>query len=241
MRIDTELVRRGIYVSRTRAVRAISEGLVFADGKIVTKPSFDVNEKTVIEAKEDPVPYVSRGALKLKGTLEHFNISPKGHVCIDIGASTGGFTQILLEGGASSVTCVDVGHGQLAKEIKNDLRVTAMEGFDARKIVEEEEMKEHFTLASIDVSFISLEKILPAAAFALKKDGLCICLIKPQFEAGRKFLNKKGIVTSEKVRQEVLERFGAYASIFFYTGEIIESPIEGGDGNIEYLTLLKKR
>lgn len=241
MRIDIELVRRGFYASRTRAVRAIDAGLVSADGKKVLKPSFEVSENTLIEAAQDPVPYVGRGAFKLKGALEAFKISPEGLKCIDIGSSTGGFTEILLKNGAASVHCVDVGHDQLDRKIAADERVTVMEGFDARKLTEKAELKEYFTLASIDVSFISLDKILPAAAFVLKTGGICVCLIKPQFEAGKKNLDKKGIVRSSEARKQVTENFKEYASVLFTVKDIIQSPIEGGDGNIEYLAELIKK
>jgi 23S rRNA (cytidine1920-2'-O)/16S rRNA (cytidine1409-2'-O)-methyltransferase len=232
-RIDRLLVTRGLFDSRARAQDAIAAGLVKANGKIIAKASEEVAADSAIEATPAH-PYVSRGALKLIAALDHFKIDPKNRVCLDIGASTGGFTQVLLERGAAKVTAVDVGTAQLHQNLRGDPRITSLEQTDIRTLVAAR-LDPKPTLIVIDVSFISLKQVLPAALKLAARPAHLIALIKPQFEAGRAHL-KKGIVRDETVRAAVCAEIEELVkSLGGGVIGIVPSPIEGGDGNIEYL------
>ena len=233
LRIDRLLVTRGLFDSRARAQDAIAAGLVKANGKVIAKASEEVAADAAIEASPAH-PYVSRGALKLIAALDHFKIDPKGRVCLDIGASTGGFTQVLLERGAAHVTAVDVGTAQLHPSLRGDPRITSLEQTDIRTL-DAARLDPRPDLIVIDVSFISLKQVLPAALKLAARPAQLIALIKPQFEAGRAQL-KKGIVRDEAVRRAVCDDIAAL--VFMTEGHVlgvIPSPIEGGDGNVEYL------
>ncbi|MDQ4135403.1 MAG: TlyA family RNA methyltransferase [Pseudomonadota bacterium] len=232
-RADVVLVERGFFASRARAQEAISAGLVTVNGAVVRKASDTVPEEAVIMA-EQPHPYVSRGGVKLAAALDLFQIDPTDKVCLDIGASTGGFTEVLLKRGAAHVYAVDVGHGQLHPTIVGNARVTNLEGTDARALNGELIPRKADLLVS-DVSFISLKLVLPAAIALLKPCADMAVLVKPQFEAGRDHV-KKGIVRDGAVHRAVCEDMRAFvASLGFEIMGLAPSPIEGGDGNREFL------
>ncbi len=233
MRADTALVARGLFESRAKAQEAIAAGLVRADGRVLRKASEALAETAAIEA-EAPYPWVSRGGLKLAAALDAFGFDPQGCVCLDTGASTGGFTHVLLERGAKLVYAIDVGHGQLHPKIAQDPRVDAHEGLDARKLTPAL-FKQPPRLITCDVSFISLKLILPAVLPLAADDACLAALIKPQFEVGPAHV-VKGIVKSEAVRQEACAAIAACVEALGWsvTG-LIPSPIAGGDGNIEFL------
>jgi 23S rRNA (cytidine1920-2'-O)/16S rRNA (cytidine1409-2'-O)-methyltransferase len=233
LRIDRLLVTRGLFDSRAKAQDAIAAGLVKANGKVIAKASDEVADDAAIEASPAH-PYVSRGALKLIAALDHFRIDPKDRVCLDGGASTGGFTQVLLERGARHVTAVDVGTAQLHSTLRGDPRIASLEQTDIRTL-DAARLDPKPDLIVIDVSFISLKQVLPAALKLAARPAHLIALIKPQFEAGREHL-KKGIVRDEAVRRAVCDEIAALAtSLGASVLGVIPSPIEGGDGNIEYL------
>lgn len=238
-RLDSELVTRGIARSRERAKEMIKNGLVKVGGKTAKKPSDEVTENDVIEACECEQ-YVGRGALKLEKAAETFGLDFTGKKCLDIGASTGGFTEYMIRHGASVVYAVDVGHEQLAQELCKDERVVNMEGTDIRNVIVDD-IGGETDFVSVDVSFISLTKILPKISELLKAEGLSAVLIKPQFEAGRSNIGKKGIVKDRKVHERVLTELDHE---FRLSGlmpiDYTYSPVRGGSGNIEYLVLLKK-
>ena len=222
-RADVVLVERGFFASRARAQEAIAAGLVTVNGAVIRKASDAVPEEAVITA-EQPHPYVSRGGVKLAAALDAFHIDPKNKICLDIGASTGGFTEVLVKRGAAHVYAVDVGHGQLHPTIVGNARVTNFEGMDARSLTTGLIPQAADLLVS-DVSFIALLK--PRAELAV--------LVKPQFEAGRDYV-KKGIVRDEAVHRAVCEDMAAFvASLGFTIIGLVPSPIEGGDGNREFL------
>jgi len=232
-RADVVLVERGFFASRARAQEAIAAGLVTVNGTPLRKASDPVPEEAVITA-EQPHPYVSRGGVKLAAALDAFALDPKGWVCLDVGASTGGFTQVLLMRGAAHVYAVDVGHGQLHPAVAADPRVTDLEGTDARALTPAL-VPQPADLLVADVSFISLKLVLPAAVALLKPRAALAVLVKPQFEAGRGRV-KKGIVRDEAVRREVGEDLTAFvASLGFAPLGLVPSPIAGGDGNLEFL------
>lgn len=232
-RIDRLLVERGLFDSRAKAQDAIAAGLVRAGGKTVTKASEEVTADAQIEARPAH-PYVSRGALKLVAALDHFKVDPKGRNCLDIGASTGGFTQLLLERGAARVYAVDVGTAQLHQSLRSDPRIVSLEQTDIRTL-DAAALDPKPDLIVCDVSFISLKLILPAAFKLAARPAQLIALIKPQFEAGRAQL-KKGIVRDEAVRQQVCDDIAKLVeSLGGRVLGVIPSPIEGGDGNVEYL------
>lgn len=232
-RIDRLLVERGLFDSRARAQDAIAAGLVKANGKVVTKASEEVAADAAIEASPAH-PYVSRGALKLIAALDHFKFDPTGRVCLDIGASTGGFTQVLIERGAARVYAVDVGTAQLHRSLRGDPRIISLEQTDIRPL-DAARLDPKPDLIVVDVSFISLKQILPAALKLTVRPAQLIALIKPQFEAGREHL-KKGIVRDEAVRQAVCDDIATLlTSLGANVLGVIPSPIEGGDGNVEYL------
>ncbi|NIX76765.1 TlyA family RNA methyltransferase [Microvirga terricola] len=232
-RADMVLVERGFFESRARAQEAIAAGLVTVNGVKVRKASEGVPDDAVIEAQQ-PHPYVSRGGVKLAAALDAFHIDPKDCTCLDIGASTGGFTEVLLSRGAARVYAVDVGHGQLHAKVANDPRVISFEGTDARTL-NSTLIPEPADLLVADVSFISLKLVLPAAVALLKPRAALAVLVKPQFEAGRDHV-KKGIVRDEAVHRAVCEDMTAFVSSLGLTPlGLIPSPIEGGDGNKEFL------
>ena len=239
-RLDSELVARGIARSRERAKEMIRSGSITVNGKTAKKPSDEVAETDVIESAEEEV-YVGRGALKLEKAAEEFGLEFDGKVCLDIGASTGGFTDLMLQRGAARVYAVDVGHGQLAPTIASDPRVVNMEGIDIREVTADD-IGGNADFISVDVSFISLTKILPKVYELLRDGAVAAVLIKPQFEAGRSDIGKRGIVKERKVHIRVLSEIDAFAqSIGFIAERYTYSPVRGGSGNIEYLVKLCKR
>lgn len=238
-RIDVLIVNRGLLESREKARAVIMSGQVYIDEQKIDKPGTKVDIDSNIEIRET-LRYVSRGGLKLEKALNVFNIDLKDKTCIDIGASTGGFTDCMLQNGAKKVTAVDVGYGQLAWSLRQDKRVVTMERTNIR-YVKPEDIGELADFASIDVSFISLTKIFRAVKDLLKDDGQLLCLVKPQFEAGREKVGKKGVVRDPQVHKEVLSNVLENAdSNGFYLYGLDFSPIKGPEGNIEYLAHLKR-
>lgn len=232
-RIDRLLVDRGLFDSRAKAQAAIGAGLVRVDGKPITKASEAVNDDAEIEASAAH-PYVSRGALKLVAALDQFKFDPKGRVCLDVGASTGGFTQVLLERGARQVYAIDVGSGQLHPSVKERPEVVSLEQTDIRTLTPGQ-FSAPPDLIVCDVSFISLKLVLPPALTLAADKAQLVALIKPQFEAGRAQL-KKGIVRDDAVRQAVCDDIVACVTALGWTViDIAQSPITGGDGNVEFL------
>ena len=234
-RLDAALAARGLAASRQRAQQLIREGKVRVNGAPASKCAQKVTDADTIEVDGGDFPYVSRGALKLLRALDAFECNAAGRVCVDIGASTGGFTQVLLSRGAKRVYALDVGAGQLAAPLRADARVTCMEHYNARDM-RREDFPEAPELAVMDVSFISIGLILPALRRVLLPEGRLLALIKPQFEAGRRWIGKGGIVTSPRAHAEVLERLCAQApELGWRLSAVTVSPIAGGDGNIEFL------
>ena len=239
-RLDILLVKRGLAPSREKAKAMIMEGNVFVENQREDKAGTSIPENAKIEIKGNTLKYVSRGGLKLEKAMNHFDIELQNKVCMDIGASTGGFTDCMLQNGASKVYAVDVGYGQFAWKLRTDERVVCMEKTNIRYVTPED-IGEPLDFASVDVSFISLSKVLPAARELLKDGGEMVCLIKPQFEAGREKVGKKGVVRDPAVHREVIEMVTAYAqSISFAPCHLEFSPIKGPEGNIEYLLHLTK-
>ena len=240
-RLDTLLVKEGLAPSREKAKAIIMSGNVFVDGQREDKAgaSFDLN-KIHIEVKGTGQKYVSRGGLKLEKAVESFGLALKGLVCMDIGASTGGFTDCMLQNGASKVYSIDVGHGQLDWKLRQDERVICMEKTNFR-FMTPSDVSESPDFASVDVSFISLTKILLPARAILKEKGEMVCLIKPQFEAGREKVGKKGVVREPEIHEEVIRKVIDYADyIGFDILDLDFSPVKGPEGNIEYLLYLRK-
>lgn len=238
-RLDVILVSRGYAGSREKAKAIIMAGDVFVDGQREDKAgsTFDT-DKIKLEIRGPALKYVSRGGLKLEKAMEQFGINLSESVCMDIGASTGGFTDCMLQNGAKKVYAIDVGHGQLAWKLREDERVVCMERTNFR-YMQKEDIEEEPDFASVDVSFISLTKILLPARALLKDGGEMVCLIKPQFEAGREKVGKKGVVREPSVHKEVIEKVLDYAdSLGFSVLHLDYSPIRGPEGNIEYLTHL---
>jgi len=232
-RVDRLLVTRGLFESRAKAQAAIEAGLVTADGKTVCKASEEIPTGAALQASAVH-PYVSRGGVKLAAALERFDFDPKGRVCLDVGASTGGFTEVLLQRGARRVYAVDVGHGQLHESLRARPDIVAFEGTDIRTL-SPARLDERPDLVTIDVSFISLKLVLPAALALASTPAQLVALIKPQFEAGRGAV-KKGIVRDADVRNAVCKDIGDYVgSLGWRLVGILPSPIEGGDGNAEFL------
>lgn len=239
-RLDVLLVERGLQESRQKAQATIMSGLVFVDGRRVDKPGAAVPNEAGIEIRGNTLQYVSRGGLKLEKAMASFPITLAEAVCADIGASTGGFTDCMLQNGASRVYAVDVGYGQLAWKLRSDDRVVCLERTNARYL-SREQIPEALDFASVDVSFISLKLILPPLGTLMKESGYAVSLIKPQFEAGREKVGKKGVVRDPAVHREVLERFLEHARDAGFTVlGLTYSPIRGPEGNIEYLGYLKK-
>ncbi len=240
VRIDQLVFDLGLTESRERAKTTVMSGLVFVDGQRVDKPGTQVSPDAKIEVKGAAIPYVSRGGLKLEKALKVFNIDPTGMHCVDCGASTGGFTDVLLKNGAEKVYAVDVGYGQLAWSLRQDERVVNMERTNIRYI-SSEQIPELLDLAVTDLSFISLKLVLPAICSLLKDGGELVCLIKPQFEAGREEVGKKGVVRDKGVHMSVIEGILDFAPNVGMSVRALDfSPIKGPEGNIEYLCYMKK-
>ncbi len=239
-RLDVLLVKRGLAESREKAKAVIMSGIVYVDGQKEDKAGQTFGDTANIEVRGSTLKYVSRGGLKLEKAMECFDVSVKDKVCMDIGASSGGFTDCMLQNGAKKVYAVDVGHGQLAWKLRNDTRVVVMEKTNIR-YVKPEDIGESIDFASIDVSFISLSKVLPAAYNLLGERGEIVALIKPQFEAGREKVGKKGVVREKATHIEVIQNCFAYAKENgFFVRELEFSPVKGPEGNIEYLYHLVK-
>ena len=240
IRLDQYLVQNGLVQSRERAKALIMAGVVFVNQQKVDKAGEMIKEDAVVEVRGHDIGYVSRGGLKLEKAMKCFPLTPNGKVCMDIGASTGGFTDCMLQNGASKVYSVDVGYGQLAWKLREDPRVVCMERTNARYLTHEQ-IPDELDFASIDVSFISLKLILPAVANVLKDGGYVASLVKPQFEAGREKVGKKGVVRDPVVHKEVLEHYLEHArEAGFGVLGLTYSPIRGPEGNIEYLGFLQK-
>jgi 23S rRNA (cytidine1920-2'-O)/16S rRNA (cytidine1409-2'-O)-methyltransferase len=239
-RLDEALVGRGLYPTRSRARDAIKRGTVMVDGAIVTKPAQFVGDDAVIALADAARAYVSRAALKLCHALDGFSLSPQGLNCLDIGASTGGFSEVLLARGAGHVTAIDVGHDQFAASLRDDPRITLREGLNARDLTREH-VKGPLQFIVCDVSFISLRLALPAALDLAVTGARLVALIKPQFEAGREAVGRDGIVRSETVRQQIC---GDIASWLRARGwnviGLVASPLKGGSGNSEFLIAAEK-
>lgn len=239
-RLDVLLVKRGLAESREKAKAVIMSGIVYVDGQKEDKAGQTFADTANIEVRGSTLKYVSRGGLKLEKAMECFDVSVKDKVCMDIGASSGGFTDCMLQNGAKKVYAVDVGHGQLAWKLRNDTRVVVMEKTNIR-YVKPDDIGESIDFASIDVSFISLSKVLPAAYNLLGERGEIVALIKPQFEAGREKVGKKGVVREKSTHIEVIQNCFAYAKENgFFVRELEFSPVKGPEGNIEYLYHLVK-
>ncbi len=241
-RLDVILVSRGLATSREKAKAVIMAGDVFVNGQREDKPgtSFDESKITSLEVKGDQLPYVSRGGLKLEKAMKSFALTLDGFVCMDIGASTGGFTDCMLQNGASKVYSVDVGHGQLAWKLRSDERVVCMEKTNFRYLTRDD-IDDDLDFASVDVSFISLTKILIPARKLLKDGGEMVCLIKPQFEAGREKVGKKGVVREPETHEEVIRKVIDFADIIGFSVLNLDfSPVRGPEGNIEYLLYIHK-
>ncbi|WP_026516268.1 TlyA family RNA methyltransferase [Butyrivibrio sp. MC2021] len=241
-RLDVLLVERGLAPSREKAKTLIMAGDVFVNGQREDKPgtTFSEDKITSLEVRGEKLPYVSRGGLKLEKAVKNFDFSLKDKVCMDIGASTGGFTDCMLQNGATKVYSVDVGHGQLDWKLRSDERVVCMEKTNFRYMVRDD-IQDDLDFASCDVSFISLTKILLPARRLLKDGGEMVCLIKPQFEAGKEKVGKKGVVREPKVHEEVVHRIIDFTAIAgFEVLHLDFSPIKGPEGNIEYLVHIRK-
>ena len=239
-RLDVLLVEKGLAPSREKAKAIIMAGIVYVDGNKEDKAGTTFPVNAVIEIKGKTLPYVSRGGLKLEKAMQKFPITLSGKVCMDVGSSTGGFTDCMLQNGATKVYAIDVGHGQLAWKLRNDERVVCMEKTNIRYVTHEN-IPDEIGFSSIDVSFISLTKVLLPVKNLLTEDGQVVCLIKPQFEAGREKVGKKGVVRDRAVHEEVIRMVMDYASsIDFYPLALDFSPVKGPEGNIEYLLFLSK-
>jgi len=242
-RVDVLAYKQGLFDTREQAKRGVMAGLVVAviNGERFDKPGEKINEATELKLKGEKLKYVSRGGLKLEKALNQFGLSVEGKIAIDIGASTGGFTDVMLQNGASQVFSVDVGTNQLAWKLRNDPRVVSMEQFNFR-YAEPDDFEVTPSFASIDVSFISLDLILPALHRILAENGQVVALVKPQFEAGREQIGKNGIIKDPKIHLAVLEKVAAFAGTHgFEVMGVYYSPIQGGHGNIEFLMYLEKK
>ncbi len=241
-RLDVLLVKQGFAPSREKAKAIIMTGNVFVDGQREDKAGTTFEEEKIhIEVKGSTQKYVSRGGLKLEKAMAEFPITLAGTICMDIGASTGGFTDCMLQNDADKVYSVDVGHGQLAWKLRNDERVVCMEKTNFR-YMQPEDIADRLDFASVDVSFISLTKILIPARNLLKESGQMVCLIKPQFEAGKDKVGKKGVVREPEIHSEVIEKIITYADMIgFEIKGLTFSPIKGPEGNIEYLVYIAKK
>ena len=239
-RLDVLLVKRNLAESREKAKALIMSGIVYVNGQKEDKAGTTFEETAPIEVRGSTLKYVSRGGLKLEKAMDRFGVRLDGKICMDVGASTGGFTDCMLQNGAVKVYSVDVGHGQLAWKLRNDERVVCMEKTNVRYVTPED-IADPIGFASIDVSFISLTKVLGPVKALLEDNGQIVCLIKPQFEAGRVKVGKKGVVREPAVHLEVIDMVIDYAlSIGFEALNLEFSPIKGPEGNIEYLLYLQK-
>lgn len=239
-RLDVLLTKRGLVPSREKAKAVIMAGNVFVDGQREDKAGTVFPEEAKIEVRGHALPYVSRGGLKLEKAMNRFDVTVEGKVCTDVGSSTGGFTDCMLQNGALKVFAIDVGRGQLDWKLRQDARVVCMEKTNIRYVTPED-IGEPVEFSSVDVSFISLTKVLEPIRNYLTPGGEVVALIKPQFEAGREKVGKKGVVREKSTHHEVIEKVAAYAqSIGFEIRNIDYSPIKGPEGNIEYLIHLKK-
>lgn len=237
-RLDVLLVRRGLCASREKAQRLIMAGAVFSAGTRLDKASLAVSGDAPLEVREADR-YVGRGGHKLEGALAHFAIDPSGLVCLDVGASTGGFTDCLLQHGAAKVYALDVGHGQLDWKIRSDPRVVVMEHCNARHL-QPSDLPEKVNLIVADVSFISLTLVLPPVAAVLTDGGMIVALIKPQFELSRAEVGRGGVVRDDAARGKAVDKIRDFAaSLGWVWGGVVDSPIAGADGNREFLCLLK--
>lgn len=235
LRLDQYLCQNGLVQSRERAKALIMSGIVFINGQKADKAGEPVPEGAVVEVRGHDIGYVSRGGLKLEKAMQVFPMHPDGKVCMDIGASTGGFTDCMLQNGAAKVYAVDVGYGQLAWSLRTDARVVNMERTNIRN-VKPEDLTEPVAFFSVDVSFISLKHIFPVADAICTPDAVGVCLVKPQFEAGREKVGKKGVVREPATHREVLEMAQSYALANHFTAAGLDfSPIKGPEGNIEFL------
>lgn len=239
-RLDVLLVNRGLAPSREKAKAIIMSGIVYVDDNKEDKAGTVFPDTVNIEVRGNTLKFVSRGGLKLEKAMKEFDISLDNTICMDVGSSTGGFTDCMLQSGAVKVYSVDVGHGQLAWKLRNDERVVCMEKTNIRYVTEDD-IADKLDFSSIDVSFISLTKVLLPVKALLKDDGRIVCLIKPQFEAGREKVGKKGVVRDKKVHEEVIEMVVDYAKeIELYPLALTFSPVKGPEGNIEYLLYMSK-
>ncbi len=237
-RLDVLLVDGGYAENRTKAQAIIMSGLVYVNGQKADKPGVSYEEHVELEVRGAACPYVSRGGLKLEKALRDFGVDPTGYVCSDSGASTGGFTDCLLQQGAKKVFAIDVGYGQLDYKLRNDPRVVVMERTNVRYLTPED-LGEPLDLSVVDVSFISLKIVLPVIKTFLNEQGQVLCLIKPQFEAGREKVGKKGVVRDPAVHKEVLDGFLELThSLGFFVQGLTFSPVKGPEGNIEFLAHL---
>lgn len=237
-RLDMLLVEQGYAQNRTKAQAIIMSGQVYVNGQKADKPGISYEESADIEVRSTGCPYVSRGGLKLEKALRDFGVNPEGYVCSDSGASTGGFTDCLLQQGAKKVFAIDVGYGQLDWKIRSDPRVVVMERTNVRYVTPEQ-LGEPLDLSVVDVSFISLRIVLPVIKTFLKQTGQVLCLIKPQFEAGKEKVGKKGVVRDPAIHKEVLDNFVALTKeIGFQIMGLTFSPVKGPEGNIEFLAHL---
>ncbi len=240
MRLDQLLFQRGLFGSREKARRAVMAGVVEVDGQRMDKPGTAIAERAELRVTAVREPYVSRAGRKLAHALDHFAIDPSGRICLDIGASTGGFTDCLLQRGARRIYALDVGYGQLDYRLRNDPRVVAMERINARYL-EAEALPERCSLITIDVSFISLTKVVPALLAHLTADGLLLPMIKPQFEAGRGQVGKGGIVRDPQLRRQVIDRrVEELCALGLESAGVFDSPVTGVGGNREAFTLLRR-
>lgn len=239
-RLDVLLVEQGYAETRTKAQAIIMSGSVYVQGQKADKPGTSFEENVDIEVRGAACPYVSRGGLKLEKALRDFGVKPEGYVCSDSGASTGGFTDCLLQQGAKKVFAIDVGYGQLDWKIRSDPRVVVMERTNVRYVTPEQ-LGEPLDLSVIDVSFISLKIVLPVVKTFLKDNGQVVCLIKPQFEAGKEKVGKKGVVREPETHKEVLDNFLLLAKeTGFSVLGLTFSPVKGPEGNIEFLAHLTR-
>lgn len=239
-RLDVLLVENGLAESREKAKAIIMSGIVYVDGEKEDKAGSNFPETAKIEVRGKTLKYVSRGGLKLEKAMQVFPITLDGTICMDVGASTGGFTDCMLQCGAVKVYSVDVGYGQLAWKLRQDERVVCMEKTNIRYVTPDD-IDDKIDFASVDVSFISLSKVLPPLRELLKDEGEVVCLVKPQFEAGREKVGKKGVVRDKKVHVEVIENVVGYAlSSGFELLGLDFSPVKGPEGNIEYLMHIRK-
>ena len=240
VRLDVLMTEQNLAESREKARAIIMSGQVFVNGQRVDKPGTAIDPAASIEVRGEVCPYVSRGGLKLEKALKYFGVDPTGYVCSDSGASTGGFTDCLLQQGAANVFAIDVGYGQLAWKIRSDPRVVTMERTNIRYVTPEQ-LGEPLDLSVVDVSFISLRIVLPAIYELLKPDGQALCLIKPQFEAGKEKVGKKGVVREAQTHIDVVSDTCAMAEgLGFGVLNVTFSPVKGPEGNIEFLMHLRK-